>query len=151
MAGICSLYSLSVANPNLPAWLLTATTGNTTLISVFETPRLLVLAWLTGVKPCVPDPFGRSAAPAAPAPPGVPDGAKASQATRPTTIATTMSAVRICMARGRRRKRRHDRAIGANGFHMVRCPGTWVLASMVTLLRFDLCGLDRPPRAGPTP
>jgi len=44
MAGTCSLYSLSSANPNLPAWLLTATTGKTTLISVLDTPRSLVLA-----------------------------------------------------------------------------------------------------------
>ena len=39
MAALCSLYSLSSANPSLPASLLMATTGKTTLISVFDTPR----------------------------------------------------------------------------------------------------------------
>src|SRR5580692_1390969 len=99
MAGICSLYSLSCEKPSLPARLLMATTGKTTLISVFETPRVLVLAWVTGtavVADAVLVPTGRSAAPAAPDPPGDPEGAKASHATRPATIATTMRAVRTC-------------------------------------------------------
>ncbi len=150
MAGTCSLYSLSAEKPSLPARLLMATTGKTTLISVLETPRVLVLACPTGVAVEL-DELWTSAAPATPEPPGVPDGAKASQTTRPTTMATTMTAVRICMARGRRRRRRHDRPIGAAGFHIARCPSAPALASMVTLLRFDRCGLDRLPQAGPTP
>src|ERR1700749_2132777 len=49
IAGICSLYSLSSAKPSFPARLLMATTGNTTLMLVAVTPRVLVLAWLGGV------------------------------------------------------------------------------------------------------
>src|ERR1700683_386284 len=117
MAGICSLYSLSSAKPSLPARLLTATTGKTTLMDVLETPRSLVLAWLTGVDEDE-DVEARStgtAAPALPPPPGVPAGASTSQAMSPTTMATTISTVRSCMPRGRRRRRRHDRPIGAQG------------------------------------
>src|ERR1700683_2564580 len=82
IAGICSLNSLSAAKPSLPARLLTATTGNTTLMLVAVTPRLLVLAWVTGIA-LVLDDDGTSAAPALPDPPGVPAGARTSQAMSP--------------------------------------------------------------------
>ena len=82
-------------------------------MDVAETPRVLVLAWLTGVG--VNARAAGSAAPAMPPPPGVPEGASTSQAINPTTMAMTMSAVRTCMARGRRRSRRHERRTGAQG------------------------------------
>src|ERR1700684_2668637 len=97
VAGICSVYSLSSAKPSLPARLLMATTGKTTLMLVAVTPRVLVLAWLGAVAVLLDVTSG---APAPPPPPGVPDGASTSQATRPTTIATIMRAVRTCTARG---------------------------------------------------
>src|ERR1700722_17092007 len=111
-----------------------ATTGNTTLIAVVLTPRVLVSAWLGGVGALLECSAG-SAAPADPDPPGEPEGAKISQATKPTTMAITMSAVRTCLARGRRRKRRHDRPRGAQGCQTPRCAGTSMLASIVTLPR----------------
>src|SRR6202020_3630088 len=96
IAGICSLYSLSSAKPSFPARLLMATTGKTTLMLVAVTPRVLVLAWETGVAVVLDDP--NSAAPALPDPPGVPAGARTSQAMSPTT--TARRGVRTCLAGG---------------------------------------------------
>src|ERR1700722_9846463 len=110
-----------------------ATMGNTTLMLVALTPRLLVLAWVTGVA-LVLD--ATSAAPAVPDPPGVPAGARTNQATSPTTMAMMITAVRTCVARGRRRRRRQDRPSGAKGRPPApRGAGTSMLASILTLLR----------------
>ena len=108
------MYSLSSANPSCPASLLMATTGKTTLMACAVTPRVLVLAWLTGVGADEAE-TGTTAAPAPSGEPGVPDGARASQTISPTTTASTMSTVRICMARGRRRRRRQLRPSGRSG------------------------------------
>src|ERR1019366_1009613 len=89
------------------------TTGKITLIEWADTPRAVVLAWLTGVGADA----ATSAAPAAAGDPGVPDGASASQMINPTTTPITMSTVRICMARGRRRSRRQLRPIGLSGLY----------------------------------
>ena len=126
-----------------------ATTGNTTLMVVAVTPRVLVLAWLTGV-PLALFALATSAAPAAPGLPGVPEGARATQASSATTMASTMTAVRTCMARGRRRSRRQERPNGARGWcNAPRGAETSVLVPILTLLRR---GLDRrPPRWGPRP
>src|ERR1700722_9054887 len=119
-----------------------ATTGKTTLIEVAVTPRVLVLAWLTGVGAALDwaelDCVATSAAPAVPPPPGVPEGASISQAMSATTMATTMIAVRICMARGRRRSRRHERPSAAAGCRTPRRVATSIVASIVTLLRYGL-------------
>src|SRR3984885_850029 len=129
IAGICSLYSLSSAKPSFPARLLMATTGKTTLMLVAVTPRGLVLAWETGVAAVLDGP--NSAAPALPDPPGVPAGARTSQAMSPTTMAMMMSAVRTCVARGRRRMRRQERPNGARGWKPAPlCAGTSMLASI---------------------
>src|ERR1700683_1435709 len=76
-----------------------ATTGKTTLIAWALTPRALVLALLTGVGVAAP----------------APEGARASHTISPTTTPNTISTVRICMAGGRRRRRRQLRPIGRNG------------------------------------
>src|ERR1700677_4824909 len=125
-----------------------ATTGKTTLMLVAVTPRVLVLAWETGVAVVLDD--ATSAAPALPDPPGVPAGARTSHAMSPTTMAMMMSAVRTCVARGRRRMRRQDRPSGARGWkNAPRCAGASMLASIFTLLHGGLH--RRPPRSGPTP
>src|SRR5271156_3160134 len=148
IAGTCSLYSLSSAKPSLPARLFMATTGKTTLMVVGVTPRLLVLACVTGVALVLDE--ATSAAPALPDPPGVPVGARTSQATSPTTMAMMMSAVRTCVARGRRRMRRHDRPNGARGWKTAPfCAGTSMLASIFSLLHGGL--RRRPPRSGRRP
>ena len=113
----------------------------------------LVLACVTGVAlvldDVVPD-EATSAAPALPDPPGVPVGARTSQATSPTTMAMKMSAVRTCVARGRRRMRRQDRPNGARGWKPAPlCAGTSMLASIFTLLHGGLH--RRPPRSGRRP
>src|SRR5580700_10311118 len=119
-----------------------ATTGKTTLMVVAVTPRVLVLAWETGVAVVLDDP--NSAAPALPDPPGVPAGARTSHAMSPTTMAMIMSAVRTCVARGRRRMRRQDRPSGARGWKAAsRCAETSMLASIFTLPHG---GLHRRPR-----
>ena len=63
---------------------------------VAVTPRVLVLALLTGVGAALDwaelDCVATSAAPAVPPPPGVPEGASISQAMSATTMATTMIA-----------------------------------------------------------
>src|SRR5580704_9639096 len=148
MAAVSSLNSLSVENPKRPASLLTATTGNTTLMVFPLTPRVLVLAALTGVPPVVTA-LATSAAPALPAPPGVPDGASMSQATSATTMAMTMAAVRNCIASGRRRRRRQDRPNGARGLNALRCAVISMLASILTLLHGGPC--RRPPPSVPRP
>src|ERR1700691_1781692 len=84
IAGICWLYSLSSAKPSFPARLLMATTGKTTLMLVAGTPRVLVLAWVTGVAWVLDD--APSPAPALLDPPGVPAGARTSHAMSPTTM-----------------------------------------------------------------
>src|SRR3974390_482991 len=147
MAEVCSLNSLSVANPSLPARLLTATTGKTTLIAVLETPRSLVLAWETGVPWDVVASLG-SAAPAVPPP--LPDGARTNHATKPTTMTTMISTVRSCMIAGRLRRRRHERPTGANGFHETRRTDIFRLPSIVTLLR-SRPNFPRLRRRGPMP
>ena len=128
-----------------------ATTGNTTLMDVAETPRELVLAWLTGVTADV----DVSAAPATPPPP--PEGASRSHATRKTTMATTTRTVRTCMARGRRRNRRQERPSTATGLDaaaqrtLAADDPVCVFASINSLL---CCRTRRPPdprRPGPTP
>ena len=48
MALVCSPYSASSAKPSLPASELSDTTGKTTLMACWVTPRLDVLAELTG-------------------------------------------------------------------------------------------------------
>ena len=109
-----------------------ATIGKTTLMLVAVTPRVLVLAWETGVAVVLDDP--NSAAPALPDPPGVPAGARTSQAMSPTTMAMMMRAVRACVARGRRCMRQ-DPLNGARGSNAPRCAETSMLASIFTLLR----------------
>src|SRR5580704_5313631 len=148
MDAVCSLNSLSGANPKRPASLLTATTGNTTLMVFPLIPRVLVLAALMGVPPVVTA-LETSAAPALPAPPGVPDGASISQATSAATMAMTMAAVRNCVAIGRRRRRRQDRPNGARGLRALRRADTSMLASILTLLHGGPC--RRPPRSVPRP
>src|ERR1700691_2826655 len=120
IAGICWLYSLSWAKPSFPARLLMATIGKTTLMLVAVTPRVLVLAWETGVAVVLD---AHSAAPALADPPGVPAGARTSQAMSPTTMAMTM------------RAGRQDRPNGARGWNAPRCAETSMLASIFTLLR----------------
>src|SRR6202035_1587672 len=58
MALTCSPYSASSAKPNRPCNEFRLTTGKTTLMLVLVTPRVLVLAWLTGVgaAPATPTP-----------------------------------------------------------------------------------------------
>ena len=51
MAFTCSLYSTSPAKPNWPARAWRFATGNSTLMECAVTPRVLVLAWVTGVNP----------------------------------------------------------------------------------------------------
>src|ERR1700722_5985322 len=115
MALCWSPSSLSSYRPSRPAILLSEMTGKTTLMAWAETPRVLVLAWLTGVTAAAAAFIGTSLAPAPCAEPGVPDGAITIQMTRPTTTARIIRTVRICMARGRRRKRRQVRPTGASG------------------------------------
>ena len=87
----CSLYSLSSANVELPGHAVDGEiTGKTTLMACAVTPRVLVLAWLTGVGVDVDADEAATGTTAAPAPsgdPGVPDGARVSQTIRPTTTA----------------------------------------------------------------
>ena len=110
IAFVCSPYSTSVAKPSFPASELRFTIGNTTLMEVAVTPRVLVLAFDTGVGW-----VAATAAPAAPAPPGTLEGARSIHRTRPTITATISRMVRTCTARDRRRNRRHDRPNGASG------------------------------------
>src|ERR1700677_2428735 len=56
MALACSPNSASAANPSCPARELSATTGNMTLMVLLVTPRLEVLAELTGLGPDPPAP-----------------------------------------------------------------------------------------------
>ena len=91
MALVWSPYSLSSDRPSRPAMLLSEMTGKTTLMAWAETPRVLVLAWLTGVTVAAAAVTGTSLAPAPCAEPGVPDGAITIQMTRPTTTARIIS------------------------------------------------------------
>src|SRR5581483_6487747 len=116
--------STSPAKPSWPERLLRFTTGNTTLIDFALTPRVLVLAWSTGVpaapsavraatswgpEPAGAETLGRLADPERPGGPvGVLGGALATYATRPPTVPSATATVRSCMARGRRRKRRAE-------------------------------------------
>src|ERR1700735_265878 len=115
MALVCWPYSLSSARPRRPAMLESEMTGKTTLIVLVETPRELVLAWLTGVT--LAD-AATSLAPAPSADPGVPDGARMIQTTRVMITARIITMVRICMAAGRRRSRRQVRPNGAVGLNV---------------------------------
>src|SRR5271155_1805344 len=49
IAFVCSPYSASDSISNSPSMLVNEMIGNTTLMALDETPRVLVLAWLTGV------------------------------------------------------------------------------------------------------
>src|SRR6202044_2142293 len=53
MAFVCSPYSASDSISNSPSMLVNEMIGNTTLMASDETPRVLVLAWVTGVGPLV--------------------------------------------------------------------------------------------------
>src|SRR6202034_3800940 len=54
IAFVCSPYSASDSISNSPSMLLNEISGKTTLMVVAETPRELVLAWVTGVGALVP-------------------------------------------------------------------------------------------------
>ena len=95
-----------------------ATTGKATLIAWAVTPRVLVLAWLTG--------DGVSAAPAL-------EGASAIHTISPTTTPGTMSTVRRCTAGARRQLRPTGRSglcgrIGPDGADL---DGHWTAFSGV--------------------
>src|SRR5580692_9241465 len=89
MAFFCWPYSAAVARSNRPATLLSEITGNTTLMAWADTPRALVLAWLTGVGLNA----ATSDAPAMPEDPGVPAGARTNQPRRPIRTTAMMRTV----------------------------------------------------------
>src|SRR5580700_5157063 len=91
MALSCCPNSGSDEMSNWPDTLESEITGKTTLMAWAVTPRVLVLAWSTGVGVGVDEAEAdTTAAPAPSGDPGVPDGASVSQTIRPTITASTI-------------------------------------------------------------